>query len=461
MIQLSFHGAAGTVTGSKYLLRTDDSAVLIDCGVFQGRRQLRQLNWDPPPFDPAEISGIILTHAHIDHIGYLPRLAKQGFRGKAYCTAPTADLAVISLLDSAHIQEEDADFRNRKKLTHHKKALPLFTKADAETAINQMHPVPYDDWVSITDNVRFRMRPAGHILGAASVELEVADKGRTIQILFSGDIGRYGNPLTRDPGEPSNCDYLICESTYGGRLHAPEDPRSVFIDLVREIVEREGILLIPAFAVGRTQQITYLINELTRHDLIPPIDVHIDSPMAISVTGTYCKFHDYHAIDLKQMGGHGCVLEGKRVFLHRSRQSSMELNRLKGPSIVLSASGMLTGGRILHHLIHRLPGPNNIVALAGFMAEGTLGRRLADGATEIRIHKRPVEVGAKVVVMQGLSGHADFHELLHWLEPITNAPSRVFVTHGEKQQSEAMAQHIKEERGWDCHIPTLHETVEL
>ncbi|MBD3258524.1 MBL fold metallo-hydrolase [candidate division GN15 bacterium] len=461
MIQLAFHGAAGTVTGSKYLITVNNSRILIDCGFFQGPKALRRLNWEAPPFKPAELDAVVLTHAHIDHIGYLPRVVKQGYDGVVYGTSPTVDLAQVSLLDSAHLQEEDARYRNKKRLTSHPVALPLYTTDDAEVAIRQLQAVPYETWIEVADGIRFRLHVVGHVLGAAGVEVEADDGERKVTVFFSGDVGRYGNPLTIDPGVPPECDYLVCESTYGGRLHPPEDPRSVFSELINNAVERKAVLLIPAFAISRTQQITFLVAELIRHGLVPEIDLHLDSPMAISATEVFCKYHAFHRVDIQQIGGPGCVLEGKRVTLHRKRKSSKTLNKLKGPAIIMSSSGMLTGGRILHHLMNRLDDEQTTVVLAGYMAEGTLGRRLADGADRVRIHKYWFNVKAKIVQIHGLSGHADFYEILHWLEPIERAPKKVFVTHGEASQTEAMAQHLKEKRGWNCHIPTLHETVEL
>jgi len=461
VVELSFHGAAGTVTGSKYLLKTDRSAALIDCGVFQGSRELRQLNWNQPPFDPGSLSAAVVTHAHIDHIGYLPRLVKHGFKGPIYATPPTADLARISLLDSAELQEEDAAFRNKKKLTRHEVALPLYTTEDAEVALRQFMPMPFGRWIRLTDDMRCRYHVIGHVLGAASVEVQLSNGGAKTTILFSGDIGRYGNPLTIDPRPPAACDYLVCESTYGARLHEPVDPRAAFIELLNDVVRRKSVLLIPAFAVDRTQQITYLIKELIRYRLVPPIDIHIDSPMAVSATEIYCKYHAYHSVDLAKLGGDGCVIEGEGVFLHRKRESSQQLNRLAGPAVIMSASGMLTGGRIMHHLLNRLPDPNTTVALVGFMAQGTKGRELAEGARELYIHKQLVPVKARVIGIHGLSGHADFYEILHWLEPLSTGPKQVFVTHGEPEQSQAMAGHISEKFGWSCYVPQLGETVRL
>jgi metallo-beta-lactamase family protein len=461
MIQLGFHGAAGTVTGSKYLVSVNGERVLIDCGMFQGPRKLRERNWQNPAFDPASVDAVIITHAHIDHIGYLPRLHRAGFEGAVYATAPTADLAEISLLDSAHIQEEDAAYRNKKKLTRHKKAVPLFSVANAKAVLKTFSPTPYDTWTDISESIRFRFHVAGHILGAANIELLLKDGDRKVNVLFSGDVGRYGNPLTRDPSEPSECDYLVCESTYGGRIHEPEDPQFEFQKIISDVVARKSVLLIPAFAVSRTQQITFLINRLIEGGHVPPIDIHIDSPMAISATNVYCRYPTFHSVDISRIGGSNCAIDGKNVHLHRKRKSSKVLNKLKGPAVIMSASGMLTAGRILHHLINRLPDASTTLILAGFMAEGTLGRRIAEGEKRVYIHKQPVEVKASVVTMNGLSGHADYYELLHWLEPIKRPPRRVFVTHGETSQSQAMANHLKKERDWNCLVPTLDQVIEL
>ncbi|MEE9555232.1 MAG: MBL fold metallo-hydrolase [candidate division Zixibacteria bacterium] len=461
MIELSFHGATGTVTGSKYLLNVNGKRVLIDCGMFQGPRELRLLNWEKPAFKTTDIDSIILTHAHIDHIGFLPRLVKHGFKGKVYSTPPTADLAAISLMDTAHLQIEDAAYRTRKKISRHKKALPLFNKTDAERSIKLITPVSFGEEITVTPELRFVFRPAGHILGAAGVEINASDNGTPRRVLFSGDVGRFGNPLVLDPVPPSECDYLVCESTYGGRIHPPEDPYSMLEDSINDAVANKSVILIPAFAISRTQQITYLINDLIRQKRIPSIPIHIDSPMAISVTDIYRGYHELHRVGLDRIGGPECALDGKNISMHRDRNESKALNKVKGPAIIISASGMLSGGRILHHLINRLPDPSTTVITAGFMAGGTLGRKLLNGDEVVYIHKRPIRVKAKIVSIHGLSGHADSFELLHWLEPIKKAPRKVFVTHGEQSQSEAFVAYLKKERNWDCHIPVLGETVQL
>lgn len=461
MIQLSFHGAAGTVTGSKYLLDVNGKRIMIDCGMFQGKPELRQRNWHRLPFDPSTVSAVLLTHAHIDHIGYLPRFVKDGFYGTVFCTPPTGDIARTSLLDTAELQMEDAEYRNKKQKTRHAPALPLFNEGDAEDALKLMENVSFGEWVEFSPEFRFRYHIVGHLLGAAAIEVRMNDLGREVSILFSGDVGRYGNPLVKNPKEPPSCDYLVCESTYGGRMHPAEDPYFQFDELLDRIVAEKRVLVIPAFAVGRTQQVIYLVDDLVRHHRIKPIDIHVDSPMAVDATDIYVKYHQYHAIDLERLDQFGAVLKSKRVHLHRTKASSKKLNDLRGPAIIISSSGMLTGGRIMHHMINRLPDPGTTVALVGFMAEGTLGRKLLDGERQVFIHKIPIEVRAEIVVVSSLSGHADYHEILHWLEPITQAPKLTFITHGEPDQSAAMAKHLEEERGWSTLVPKLEQSVEL
>ncbi len=429
--------------------------------MFQGPKWLRQKNWSQLPFDAASVDAVILTHAHIDHIGYLPRLVKAGFSGKIYATAPSLELAKILLLDSAHIQEEDADYRNRKKATSHAKALPLYTTEDAKRTFEFFKPVIFNRWNKLGDEIKFRYHAAGHILGAGSIEMKLDDGQKKTSILFSGDIGRYSVPLVIDPAEPPETEYLVCESTYGGEVHGPQDVFFEMAELIDDIVKRKSILLIPAFAVGRTQQITYILNVLMTQKRIPKVPIHIDSPMAVRVTDVYKRFPSYHAINCDELKRGKNVFYGKNVKLHRKRKSSKRLNKLKGPAIIISASGMMTAGRILHHLINRLPDPRTTLAIAGYMAEGTLGRRLLDGDKKVFIHKIPIDVKAKMVTLMGLSGHADSYELFHWLKPWKNNPKKVFVTHGEPARSEAMAREIRQKKGWETHIPTLDERVEL
>lgn len=462
MISLSFHGAAGTVTGSKFLIRVNENSYLIDCGMFQGRRDLRVRNWEPLPFNANDLSAIIVTHAHIDHVGYLPRMVRLGYDRTIYATAPTIDIAKISLLDAAHIQEEDAEYRNRKKLTRYEPALPLFTVDDAVATEPLFKPIQFRDWEQVDRNFRFRFHPAGHILGAASVEVELEDGDRTVSILFSGDIGRYALPLVVNPSPPPKTDYLVCESTYGAEMHEPEDPYTMLAKIINDIHETKSVLLIPAFAIGRTQQVTFMINHLIRKKFIKPIQVNIDSPMAVKATDIYRRYQKYHDFAIDEFDDDGDkILYGKNVVLHRKRKSSKMLNKLEGPAIIISASGMMTGGRIMHHLINRLPREDTVLALVGFMAEGTLGRRVMDGERTVYIHKQPVEVRARTATFRGLSGHADYQEILHWLEPVEQPYKTVFVVHGEPDRSAAMAGHLTKERGWKCEIPQMDQTFEL
>lgn len=462
MATLTFLGAVGTVTGSKYLLKVNDTQILIDCGMYQGRRELRRRNWEDPPYNPKDIDAVVLTHAHIDHTGYLPRLVKLGFRGDIFTTRPTSELAKIMLLDTAHIQEEDAEYRNRKGLTRYEKALPLYTVENAKEVFNHFKQLNYNKWHEYNDSVRFRFHNAGHILGAASIEFQLTENGERKTIYFSGDVGRYSVPFVHDPKSPVQTDYLICETTYGGEIHPPQDIFFEFANLIDDIIKRKSLLLIPAFAVGRTQQITYIINVLMKQGRIPKINIHIDSPMAVRVTDIYKRFPSYHQINHDLLRREKNVFYGKHVKLHRKRKSSKKLNKIKGPAIIMSASGMLTGGRILHHMINRLPDPKTTVLIPGFMAEGTTGRDILNGDSTVYIHKQPIEVKAKIVPFFGLSGHADSYELLHWLEPLKeHKPKMVFLTHGEKDRTEAFKQQLKTEMGWESYAPTIDETVEL
>jgi len=461
LITLGFHGAAGTVTGSKYLLTVNNKRVLVDCGMLQGPRDLRQRNWTPPPFDAREVSNVILTHSHIDHIGYLPVLVRRGFKGEVFATPPTVEMAKVLLADAAYLQEEDAEYRNRKKVTRHKKALPLFDSRDAERVNDMFHEAVFNEWTDLGSGIRFRYHVAGHILGAAHVEIEADDGEKKRSILFSGDVGRYAVPLVNDPAKPPKTDYLVCESTYGGEVHQPQDIFFDFANLIDDIMKRKSVLLIPSFAVGRTQQIVYIINVLIKQGRIPPINIHIDSPMAIRATKIYQQFKGYHQLNHDLHADITEVFNDGNVSLHLDREESKALNKLKGPAVIISASGMMTGGRIMHHLLNRLSDPNTTLSLVGFMAAGTTGRKIVDGADLVYIHKHPVEVRAKVIKMFGLSGHADGYELMHWMEPLADNPPDIFLTHGEPDRTRALADDLKRERGWDCRIPKLDEIVEL
>lgn len=459
MARLTFYGAAETVTGSKYLLEADGARVFIDCGLFQGLKELRLRNWAALPLDVRKVQAVVLTHAHIDHIGFLPRMVKLGFCGAVHCTPATYDLADIMLYDAAKNQEEDADYANREHSSKHDPALPLYNSADVAAALKLLEAQPRDEWFQAAGPIWCRYHNVGHLLGAAMIEVELRTGRRPLRIVFSGDVGRYDAPLYHDPDEPPECDYLICESTYGNREHPPENVFDSLTRIVNEAIARGGVIVVAAFAVGRAQQLIYLLSTLIRQGRIPRLPIYLDSPMAVSANKV---FHDHpdevDQNELEQTGGSSALDEG--VHLARSTADSKEINAVRGPAVIIASSGMMTGGRILHHLQQRLPHEENTILIGGFMAEGTRGRALQDGARWLRIFGRDVPVRAAVREMSTLSGHAGHSELLRWLEPLS-PPRRVFLTHGEKPSATALADELRSKRGWNTHVPQLGESVEL
>ncbi len=460
MATLSFLGAARTVTGSQYLLAAAGRQLLVDSGMFQGEKPLRLLNWAEPAFDPSAVDALLLTHTHLDHLGRVPRLVKQGFRGRVFCTPATRELAEVLLLDAAHLQEEDAGYLNRKGLTTHAPALPLFEVADVHAALERFETVPLGETREAGSAFCFRFREAGHLLGAASVELQVRHGGLTSRLLFSGDVGRFDAVLARDPDPASDADYVVIESTYGNRSHAALPLLDQLEGVLKRTFARGGVLLIPAFAVGRAQQLLWLMDELVTRGRLRPFPIHVDSPMAIDATRIYAAHPEGSRPSLQSIGGRS-LLHGRWVQLHRTRAESEALNAMKGPAVIISSSGMLAGGRILHHCRVRLPHPENTLLITGYQAAGTLGRVLLDGAHVVRIHKGEVPVLAEIRDLKGLSGHADAAELLRWLSGMRGRPRRVFVTHGEEDAALALAARITRERGFATHVPELGETVAL
>jgi metallo-beta-lactamase family protein len=458
--ELSFLGAARTVTGSQYLVASGGEQLLIDSGMFQGEKALRLRNWDDPPFDPGAVKALILTHTHLDHIGRLPRLVRQGFDGPIFCTPPTRDLAEVLLADAAHLQKEDAGYLNRKGLTKHAPALPLFEQTDVEAALELFETVPLGESVGIGRRFSFAYQDAGHLLGAASVRLQIREDGADRRVLFSGDVGRFGAVLTRDPEPAPAADYVVVESTYGNRIHEHEPVLEQLEAVLKRTFARGGVLLIPSFAVGRAQQMLLLMDELVTTGRLRPFPIHVDSPMAVAATRIYSHYPNEHRVRLLQMGGRS-PLQGKWVQLHLTRKESEALNDMRGPAVIISSSGMLTGGRILHHCRVRLPKRENTLLITGYQAATTLGRALLDGAKLVRIHKGEVPVLAEVTQLHGLSGHADADELLRWLSSIETPPRQAFVTHGEDEAAEALAARLARERRWSTHVPRLGETVPL
>ena len=466
MATLSFYGGVGSVTGSKYLLEHDGRKILIDCGLFQGERELRERNWQEPPFNPQEIDAVIITHAHIDHTGWLPRLVKLGFQGKVFTSRATADLMKLLLMDSAHLQEEEADYRNRNNLTRHAPALPLYDETDVKDTLKLLNPVPNDGaTVQIAENFTASFRVAGHILGASMVLVSLAGAGENgdgIRVLFSGDLGHYDQPILNDPSAPPDCDYAMVESTYGDRLHSEDSSEDQMARIINEAAERNAPVLIPAFAVGRTQEILYLIRELEDAKKIPVLPVRVDSPMAAQTTQIYNRFgeeHDREYASILMQKRH--PLRTGSMMTASSREESKALNKEHGARIIISASGMMTGGRVMHHALRILPDENATLVFVGYQAAGTVGRRIQDGAREVRIMKHEVPVNCLVETIQGFSAHADWKAVLRWLSGLKNAPKMIFTTHGEPESAAAMAKHIHDEFGWKVHVPQYGERVEL
>ena len=464
-MRLTFHGAAGTVTGSKYLLEADGASVLVDCGLFQGLKKLRERNWAGTPFKAGEVDAALLTHAHLDHTGYLPRVVKEGFDGPIYCTPATAKLAELILLDSAKIQESDAKYANKKGFSKHKPALPLYTGQDVLATVKNFKEVPREDFHHIAGPIYAKWHDAGHLLGSNLIEVEVREGGKPTRIVFSGDIGRYDGPLYHDPTPPPECDYLVCESTYGNRDHPDSDLSDGLADVINRGVERGGVMLMASFAVGRAQQLIYLMQVLKCAGRIPDIPIYLDSPMSVDATKIYREHCEDHDLSEAQLCGaeEVCtvgdrpVLGGDAVHLCRSVDESKALNHVKGPAVLISSSGMMTAGRILHHLKRLLPNSSTTVILGGYMAVGTRGRRLEQGEKTLRIHGQDIEVRAAVEKVPGLSGHADRSGLLRWLEHIKTPPRQTFLTHGEPDSAAALADTLRAERGWKVTVPAMEE----
>jgi metallo-beta-lactamase family protein len=460
MARLHFLGAARTVTGSQYLLEAGGEKVMIDCGMFQGEKELRLRNWAEPDFDPGSVRALVLTHTHLDHIGRVPRLVKQGFRGRILCTPPTLELAEILLKDAAHLQQEDAAYFNRKGLTKHSPALPLFDEADVDEALKLFDAVPMGETRELTPAVSFSFRDAGHLLGAASADVRIRENGRDRRLLMSGDVGRFDAVLTKDPDLAPDVDYAVVESTYGNRSHPAVPIESQLRGVLERTFARGGVLLVPAFAVGRAQQMIFLMDQLVTTGQMRPFPIHLDSPMAVDATRIYAAFPSAHKVSLNGVGGRS-LLYGKWVHLHRTRAESEALNSMKGPAVIISSSGMLAGGRILHHCRIRLPHAENTLLITGYQAYGTLGRALLDRVHVVRIHKSEVPVLAEVTDLKGMSGHADAREILRWLSGMSAPPKRLFLTHGEEDAAQALAGLIGRERGFDTHVPRQGEIADL
>lgn len=451
-MELTFLGAAGTVTGSKYLVSAGGRQVLVDCGLFQGFKQLRLRNRAPLPFEPRALAAVILTHAHLDHSGYLPLLVKNGFTGPVYCTSATSELCAILLPDSGRLQEEDAAYANRRGFSKHRPALPLYTEDDARAALRRFQPVAFERGIELSKDSSFRFSPAGHILGAAMVTLRHAGRA----LLFTGDLGRADDILMPPPAAMRQADYLVVESTYGNRRHDSRDPRAELAEVFNRTFKRGGAVIVPAFAVGRAQALMYCIHQLKAAGTIPDVPVFLNSPMAVNVTRVFHDHRGEHRLTPEQ-----CDDMCSAARYVNSVEESKAINARHGPMIVIAGSGMATGGRVLHHLKAFAPDQRNTVLFTGFQAGGTRGAAMLNGAEAVKIHGEHVPVRAEVASIANLSGHADYAETLDWLRRFQAPPRRVFVTHGEPAAADALRRRIEEELGLTVQVPEHQERVTL
>jgi metallo-beta-lactamase family protein len=449
---ITFLGAAGTVTGSRYFVESEGARVLVDCGLFQGYKKLRLQNWARLPLPPASLDAVILTHAHIDHSGYLPRLCQQGFAGPVYCTHGTRDLLQILLPDSGYLQEEDARRANKYGYTRHRPAQPLYTRADAEASLKQLRPGPYDEDLAVAPGVSARFTRAGHILGSACVALAAGDR----RIAFTGDVGRPGDPIMRPPDPLAAADVLVTESTYGDRRHPPEDVAGALAEIINDTAARGGSIIVPAFAVGRAQHLLHIVAELKAAKRIPDMPTFLDSPMAVSATRIFFQHRREHRLSDLQ-----CERMSSVARYARTPDESRAIDASSEPMIVISASGMATGGRVLHHLRRFLPEEKNTVLFVGYQPPGTRGHSLVSGADEIKLHGQYVVVRARVKQVEGLSAHADYREMLDWLAASNLSPRQVFVTHGEPAASDAFRRRLEETFAWPVVVPDHGSRHEL
>lgn len=464
MAKLTFLGAAGCVTGSKYLVEAAGKRLLVDCGLFQGTDDLKERNWKPLPVDPKTISYVVLTHAHLDHTGWLPVLVRDGFSGPIYANPATIELTGILLKDSGHLQEEETAHAQTHKWSKHAQPRALYTAADVDPVLRLLRPMPRSGAFELSPEFHFESYDAGHILGSSSLELTITENGKKIVVVFSGDVGRYGQPILNDPKTPAaqNVDVLLCESTYGDREHEAGDPMQLLADVVNRVVKRGGSIVMPAFAIGRTQTFMYYLQQLENLQRIPKVPVYVDSPMALSATDLYLKHKEDHDLQFsrdEQNGGD--PLNVHEFHLARSVEDSKKINDVKTPCIIISASGMVTGGRVLHHLANRLSDSRNCVILGGFQAEGTRGRALQEGAKSLSLFGRIVPVCAEIVEMGQFSAHAGRSELLRWMTGFQAPPKQVYLTHGEPEAAQSLQQAIVEKFRWKAAVARNLDTVEL
>jgi len=456
--KLTFLGAARTVTGSKYLLEHNGQKVLFDCGLFQGLKDLRLRNWDEFPVPPESLNAVVLTHAHLDHVGYLPRLVAQGYRGRVFCTPGTKDLSQVVLPDAGRIQEEDARQANKHGYSKHDPALPLFTESDALRALTQLQPLGYERPIEVVPGVSIEFHPAGHLLGSAFIIVRLTGGP---SILFGGDLGRYNRPILPDPSGAIAADVVLVESTYGDRDHQPDDSGAQLAEVIKKTAGQHGKLVIPAFAIGRVEELLYWVRRLEAEHRIPVLPVYVDSPMATEALKYYAARVAELDPELRPTSGQVYAFATTRFQTISSPQQSKELTASRRPAIVISSSGMATGGRVLHHLAAALPDQRNTVLFVGYQADGTRGRQLVDGAKDVRIHGHSIAVNATVAKIDSMSAHADRNEILRWLGTLGSAPRRVCLVHGEPAPMDALKGLIQKRLSWSPYTPAHGETIEL
>ncbi|MEP7117425.1 MAG: MBL fold metallo-hydrolase [Acidobacteriota bacterium] len=458
---LTFQGAARTVTGSRYLVESDGHRVLVDCGMFQGLKELRLRNWDPPPVPPASIDSVVVTHAHLDHVGMLPRLVAQGFKGRIFCTPGTQDLCTVVLPDAGRLQEEEAERANRKGYTRHRPARPLFTEEDAVVTLSRLQPVGYERPIPVgSTGLQVEFIPAGHLLGAAYVRMQRQD-GTGGTVIFGGDLGRYNRPILPDPSPGSPADVLLVESTYGDRLHSSDDETDRLATLILETTQRKGKLIIPSFAIGRVEEVLYAIKKLEDGGKVPSLPLYVDSPMALKALKFYERRAGELDPDIERRRGEVSAFCTRRFTAVGSAQESRAVTEAAGPAIVISASGMATGGRVLHHLANGLADPRNTVLFVGFQAAGTRGRQLIEGSQEVRIFGQLIPVHARIEKLNGMSAHADAGEIVQWLRTFPKPPGVTYLVHGEPVAQDALKTRIANELAWNVQIPSHGDRVSI
>ena len=473
MSYIQFLGAAGVVTGSKHLIHVDNGQrplqVLVDCGLFQGQKEWRERNWQDLPVPAKTIDAVILTHAHLDHSGWIPRLVKEGFHGPIYATSPTVDLCSILLPDSGHLQEEDAEFYNKTRASKHHPALPLYTLEEAQQCLTLFRPVNFGEVKQLSNALSFRFVRASHILGSAMAEITLGSNGKQEKLLFTGDIGRVrnselapGKVVHSGPAEGEDCDLLVMESTYGNRLHPHSDPRPQMAELIRTTLERGGSVVVPAFAVERTQKFLFLLKELMETEQIPRVPVHADSPMAIKAVQIFLKHSEEFTAETKALiGKYGSPLEWSNFYFDITQQDSKQINDSRYPAIIVSSSGMATGGRILHHLMLRLPDPRNLVLFIGFQAPGTRGFTIKNGAETVKMFGQQVPIRARVASLEQFSDHADTPELLEWLHTFRRKPKEIYLVHGEPAAASELRNAMTEALGWNVQVASYRQKVQV